>query len=107
MEKKYAFLFICIPVRLLIAYISTILDKDSLKTAGYVSFLPALGFLTIYLFQLRDKWWNNLRPIHSINFLLFGLYAIKKKKIASLFLFIDVLIGLIFSILNYFFKFKF
>ena len=43
-----------------------------------------------------DKiWWNNLRPIHAILYTLFAYNAINKNRKAWIYLFIDVIIGLI------------
>ena len=73
MNKKLRFILFCLTIRLTLAYITSRLDEKLLEISGYISFLPAIGFIIIYLFNLRDRWWNNLRPIHGINFLLFGL----------------------------------
>jgi hypothetical protein len=74
---------ICLITRLTIG----LLSKYYPKIIGYGSIFPALGFLFIYMFNLRSEgvevclnrgdskckiWWNNLRPIHGI---LWGLFA--------------------------------
>ena len=71
---------------------------------GILALIPAIGFITIYLLDLRKKgaevfeskiWWNDLRPIHGILYLLFAIYAIKKEQnYAWIPLLIDVTIGL-------------
>ena len=71
---------------------------------GYLLLLPAIGFIYIYLTNSRqtgaevfgDKiWWNNLRPIHALLYLLFSYNAIQGNKNAWIYLLIDVLFGLI------------
>jgi hypothetical protein len=70
---------------------------------GYLALLPAIGFMYIYLTGSRqtgaevfgDKiWWNDLRPIHALLYLLFSYNAINGNKNAWVYLLIDVLIGL-------------
>jgi hypothetical protein len=39
-------------------------------------------------------WWNNLRPIHAILYILFAISAINKKSYSWIFLLIDVILGL-------------
>lgn len=50
---------------------------------------------------LGDKiWWNNLRPLHALLYGLFAYNAIKGNPNSWIFLFLDVIIGLI-SFLTY------
>lgn len=103
-QKRYLlFLVFCIGSRLLLVYIAKNIDIKFLKYMGYLLLLPAFGFLYIYLTGTRktgaevfgDKiWWNNLRPIHALLYLLFSYNAINGNKNAWIYLFIDVLFGL-------------
>ena len=60
-----------------------------------------IGFIYLYINDLRQikgftggkVWWNNYRPLHAVLYLLFALYAIKKKPFAWIVLLIDALIG--------------
>ena len=63
----------------------------------------SLGFIYLYLMDLRKTglevfnrkiWWNDLRPIHGVLYLLFFMYSIKKKQYSWIILLIDVIIGL-------------
>lgn len=115
LEKRFAlFLFGCIGSRLLLAYIAKNIGIKFLKYLGYLLLLPAFGFFYIYLTGIRktgpevfgDKiWWNDLRPIHGILYLLFSYNAINGNEYAWIFLFIDVLFGLT-SFLTYHFLMK-
>ena len=103
-QKRFLlFIFGCIVTRLVITFYVKELDKKYLPIAGYIALVPAIGFLTIYFFNLRktgqevfgDKiWWNNIRPIHGILYLLFAYLAINKNKDSWKILLIDVIIGL-------------
>ena len=110
LHKRFIlFLFGCIGVRLLLVYIAKTINIQNLKYMGYLLLLPAFGFFYIYLTGIRQTgaevfgnkiWWNNLRPIHGILYLLFSYNAINGNKNAWIFLFIDVIFGLI-SFLTY------
>ena len=103
--KKRFLLFLvgCIGTRSLLVYIAKNIDITLLKYMGYITLIPAFGFIFIYLTGARktgaevfgDKiWWNDLRPIHGILYLLFSYNAINGNKSAWVFLLIDVLLGL-------------
>lgn len=104
-QKRFLlFLFGCIGSRIGFAYLAKEINKEYLPYMGYISFIPAIGFMYIFLTGSREKggevfgskiWWNSLRPIHAILWGLFSLYAINKKRESWRFLVIDVSIGLI------------
>ena len=104
LQKRFVlFLVGCIGTRLLLVYIAKNANIKFLKYMGYLLLLPAFGFIYIYLTGIRqtgaevfgDKiWWNNLRPIHALFYLLFSYNAINGNKNAWIYLFIDVLFGL-------------
>jgi hypothetical protein len=109
-QKRFLlFLIGCIGIRLFLVYIAKNISIKLLKYMGYLTLFPAIGFIYIYLTGIRqtgpevfgDKiWWNNLRPIHALLYLLFSYNAINGNIGAWIYLFIDVLIGLI-SFLTY------
>jgi hypothetical protein len=105
LEKRFLlFLFGCIGSRSLLVYLAKIANKTYLALMGYLCILPAVGFFYLYLTGSRktgaevfgDKiWWNDLRPIHGFMYLLFAYNAIIGNSFAWIFLFVDVIIGLV------------
>ena len=105
MEKRFiAFLIGCIGSRLLLVLIAKNIDNGLLPHLGYLSILPAIGFMYIYLTGSRKTglevsgekiWWNNVRPIHSLLYFMFAYSAIMKKSYSWIFLLIDVVFGLV------------
>jgi hypothetical protein len=100
-------------VRSLFVVIAKYIDIKYLPYLGYLALLPAIGFIYIFLTGIRksgpetfgDKiWWNNLRPVHAILYLLFAYNAIIGNQSAWIYLFIDVLIGLISFLIYHYVK---
>jgi hypothetical protein len=98
------FLFGCIGMRLLFVIIAKNISIKYLYYLGYLSLLIPIGLMYIYLTGSRqtgdevfgDKiWWNNLRPLHALLYALFAYNAIKGNPNSWIFLFLDVIIGLI------------
>ena len=103
-KRILLFLIGCIGVRSLFVVFAKYIDIKYLPYLGYLALLPAIGFIYIYITGSRksgpetfgDKiWWNNLRPIHAILYLLFAYNAIIGNKHAWIYLLADVLFGLI------------
>jgi hypothetical protein len=102
-QKRFLlFLFGCILVRSLLVYISKEYTQF-LPLLGYGALLISIGFFTIFFTGSRKTgretfgakiWWNNLRPVHGLLYLLFAVFAIQRKSYAWIFLLIDVIIGL-------------
>jgi hypothetical protein len=76
---------------------------EYLPVMGLLAFLPAIGFIYIYMTDSRqtgkevfdDKiWWNDLRPIHGALYILFGILALQSDPNAWIVLLIDIIIGL-------------
>jgi|APFre7841882793_1041355.scaffolds.fasta_scaffold10652_3 hypothetical protein len=111
-QKRFLlFLFGCIPTRLAIMYIAKIIPIQYLPILGYIALIPAIGFIYLFFTGTRtsgpetfgDKiWWNNLRPIHAIFYLLFAYNAINKISSSWIYLLYDVIFGLLsFLIFHY------
>jgi hypothetical protein len=103
-KRMLMFLIGCIGIRSLFVLIAKYINTNYLKYLGYLALLPAIGFIYIFVTGSRktgpevfgDKiWWNNLRPIHAILYLLFSYNAIIGNKKAWMYLLADVLFGLI------------
>jgi hypothetical protein len=110
-KRFLLFLIGCIGTRLLLVYIAKNVDMTLLKYMGYLLLLPAFGFFYIFFTNSRktgpevfgDKiWWNNLRPIHGLLYLLFSYNAITGNKNAWIYLLVDVLFGLIAFLAHHF-----
>ena len=74
------FLIGCIGVRSLLTYLSYKLNNKYLPYIAIVTLLIGLGFIRIYVFNLRktgpetrgkEIWWDMLRPIHAFFYLYF------------------------------------
>jgi hypothetical protein len=121
-QKRFLyFLLGCIPTRIGIGYIVQYSENYKylqLIVGGILSII-AIGFLSIYLFGLREKgaetqgqpiWWNSIRPIHSILYGVVGylllssfighknIFSVSDKKIFILgrnIIIADAIFGLI------------
>ena len=103
-QRFLMFLIGCIGTRSLFVIIAKYINTKYLKYFGYLALLPAIGFMYIYLTEIRKTgaevfgekiWWNNLRPIHSILYFLFAYNAIMGNKQSWIYLLVDVVFGLI------------
>lgn len=112
-QKRFLlFLIGCIGLRTLIVYIAKTTSTIILMYMGYIAILIGFSFLYLFFGGLRktgaevfgDKiWWNDLRPVHGIIYLVFAYFAITGNKNAWMFLLVDVLIGLL-SFLGFHYK---
>jgi hypothetical protein len=113
LKRMLLFLFGCIGSRCLIAYIAKVINPEYLPYMGYIALIISLSFIYLFLFgnkkadsQLEwsgDKkiWWNNLRVVHGLNYLIFAILAIQKKNNAWIPLAVDVSIGFIAWIIHH------
>lgn len=111
-QKRFLlFLIGCIGTRSLFVLLAKNAGPKYLPLLGYLALLPAIGFIYIYLTGSRKTgaevfgekiWWNDLRPIHSLLYLLFAYNAIKGNTESWVYLLIDVVFGLLsFLIFHY------
>jgi hypothetical protein len=109
-KRMLLFLIGCIGVRSLFVVIAKTINIKYLKYLGYLALLPAMGFIYIFLTGARQTgaetfgakiWWNNLRPIHAVLYILFAYNAIQGNRQAWLYLLADVLIGLVFFLIHH------
>lgn len=96
------FLIGCIGSRLLLVYIAKTMPLDYLPFLGAITLCISAGFAYIFLNHLRKSgpetlgapiWWDKLRPIHSLLYLLFSYNALFKRRGGWVYLLIDVIIG--------------
>ena len=103
-QKRFLlFLGGCIPLRLFFVYLAKITPINYLPYLGYIAFLPALGFLYLFITGKRQTgmetqgapiWWARFRIIHSLFYFLFAFAAINQIRVAYQFLLADVSMGL-------------
>jgi hypothetical protein len=111
-QKRFLlFLFGCIVTRLIFAYLAKEISLKYLPLLGYLALIPAIGFMYIFITGSRKTgaevfgekiWWNDLRPIHALLYFLFAYNAINHVRIAWVYLFIDVLLGLISFLIHHY-----
>ena len=104
------FLFVCIPVRLMLAYLVKHVPEKQLPTIGLLALMISVGFFSIYVFGLRKGpgmetmgcpiWWNDYRPVHGTLYLLAGIYALNKHRCAYVPLLIEVLFSIVLKIIK-------
>ena len=104
-------LFGCIPLRILIAYVSTRIPPEYLYLFGIVLFLISLGFLILYFKRIRmnpqesgtgTAWWHDFRLIHGLLYLSAAIYAFQNNsKMIWIPLTIDVIIGSVIFLFHY------
>ena len=105
LHKRFLlFLFGCIGLRCFLVFLAKGASKNLLLAMGTIALLPTIGFFYLFLSGKRKVggetfgakiWWNNLRPVHGILYLLFAIYAIRGDTRAWMFLLADVIIGLL------------
>ena len=109
-NKHYKFLIGCIGFRILLALFAKNANASQLKSLGMIALIPAITFIGLYLFDLRKTgveaggriWWNDVRPMHGVLYLLFAIYAIKSATRAWCILALDLVLGLIFWGMKYY-----
>ena len=104
-QKRFLlFIFGCISIRLLFVYIAKTIDNSYLPILGLLALIPAIGFFYIFFTKSRETgpevfgekiWWNNLRILHGLLYLIFAILAITRQSYAWIPLLIDVSIGLL------------
>ena len=107
-SRRNLFLFVCIPVRLLIATLIVYLDKNSedeyVKLAIQIYlFTTAAGFLinmirSYYGFKTEggfggEQWWGVLRPLHILLYTAAGILVTLDLQLVEVVLYQDVVWG--------------
>ena len=98
------FLLVCIPLRSTMAYIAYKYPVSPVTKILAILY-TVFGLSMLYLFITNKRqdapegggvtWWNNLRPIHAILYLLFALSVSVGKSYSYMFLIGDVLLCLV------------
>jgi hypothetical protein len=102
--RLVTFLIGCIGFRLFIAYLSYVLEGQSLQLLGLVALYPVFyWFYVLFLVESNTAWekvsnmmwWKNLRPIHMMLWALFAYLAISNNHMAYAVLLVDTAFGLL------------
>jgi len=100
-KRTLMFLIGCIGARSAIAYFAKIIDPYYLPYVSIIFFIGAIRFIYLFFtnptgpqFLGKDIWWNKIRPIHFLLYLLFAISALMKKTYAWIFLALDVIVAL-------------
>lgn len=113
MLRKVLFLLGCMGTRSFLTYLSS--NMNLLPYIGIFYLLCSIAILYIFIFGsktadaqlewLGEKkiWWNNLRPIHGLIWLLFSILAFFKYEFSWVVLGIDTILGLCVWILHTYF----
>ncbi len=103
------FLIGCLSIRTSLALFAKWLEPKNQKHFAIISVIVGIAFITLYLGDLRKTgreaggliWWNKLRPVHGLLYLLFAIYSFKEEPFAWKILLVDVFVGLIAWIARY------
>lgn len=110
-KRYFLFLVGCIGVRSLFVVAAKNVNKKYLPYASLPALAIGLGFLYIYFTGSRKTgrevfgekiWWNHLRPVHGMLYLVFAYLAFVQNSYAYVPLLIDVIAGLV-AFLHYHF----
>lgn len=103
-QKRFIlFLFGCMLARGLLVVLAKYIDKQYLPYMGIVATIVAISWLYLFMFDLRktgpevlgqEIWWQKIRPIHALFYLIFAYLAFKQSDKAWIPLLIDQLFGL-------------
>ncbi len=110
MKPVTAFLLFCIPLRLLLAYLTYALPQYA-KQFGFLFAIMAVSFLMLYLTDGRMKapeagptgtWWAPFRIVHAVLYFVAAYLALTGRiKQAWMPLVADALFGLVVSYRHY------
>ena len=104
------FLFGCMFIRILLIFLAKYGSKIILNIMAILFLCIAMGMLNTFLYRPKklgafggDPWWNNLRPIHSVLYIIFAIIVLTKyHSSAWVVLLLDVILGFIAFSFHYF-----
>lgn len=110
MDPRTLFLVACIPVRILMASLPTLVSETWLRYYGLLLLAIGLGFHGLYWSNSRlrapegggNTWWHEWRPVHGTLYLIAGGLAVHGDVRAWIPLAIDVVLGIIAHIRHYY-----
>ena len=113
MNSILAFIFLCIPARIFLAYISRIIPDKYLKIYGILLLLMGLSFLYLYFNNLRlnspeaggKTWWAPFRLIIGFFYIAAAIYSFQgKRNLIWIPLAMDIVFGIIIFLLKHLIK---
>ena len=85
-------------------------NPAQLPVLGRLAIFPAIGFMLIYIFKLRQTgpevsgeliWWDELRPLHALLWGTFAYLALKSNLNAWKVLMTDTMVGFFSFVIHY------
>lgn len=124
-QLRRVFFGVCLPVRVAIAFIYYIVNEETITCgeeciAGYLvlrwlaggALVVALSGMVYQEFQDRDRgflgglvWWKNMRRIHMLNYFGAAMFTWFNKYGSHYFLFADVALAFVYTIVRRIFIF--
>ena len=107
-NRMLLFIFACLSIRILFAYIAKIASNEQLRLLGVIGLMIGISF---FYQSFKNKkigffggkaWWHNTRNVHGVLWIIFAILAFNYNKKAYIALVVDVSIGIISFIHNYF-----
>lgn len=106
--RAMAFLTICIPLRMYLAYLSIEVPVKWLPMYGFVFIIMSLAFSILYFTNSRLKasegggntWWAPWRIVHASLLLAGGIMLIRKDNRAIIPLMADPVLGVVLFTMN-------
>ena len=101
MKSVLFFILGCIPFRIFLVYLSTVIPPTKLKFFSIILLMIGLSFLYLYFTNKRlnapeangNTWWSKLRLMHGFFYLAAFIYAFQESQLVWIPLLIDVLFG--------------
>jgi len=110
MNSILAFIFLCIPARIFLAYISRIIPDKYLKIYGILLLLMGLSFLYLFITNSRlnapeaggKTWWSQFRILIGFFYITAAIYAFQgNRNLIWVPLAIDIIFGIIIFIMHH------
>lgn len=101
-SRKAIFLFVCVTIRLTLAFVAWSLEDNKYEWIVSAIFLGAsvLMFYKYLMYKNSDSgafgqklWWNNERFMHGFMYCFYGILSLAKINGAYLILFADVVLA--------------
>jgi len=111
MNSIIAFLFLCIPARIGIAYASQIIPDEYMYLYATALLLIGLSFIYLYVTNLRldapeaggKTWWSQFRIIIGLLYIAAAVYAFQgKRNLIWIPLAMDIIFGIVIFAIKHF-----